>query len=221
MKDINDILFIVQAREGSTRIKDKMTRPFNGINLFRHCLRTVKSTIIPKTQLFASVGEENLIRCAELEDVQIYNRSLKSAKESQDLRLIFEWNKLDYKHYILVNACCPFLSPETINGFINSFISSNYSGMMSVLKKKNILWDTNNNYLNKRTGEDFQTQTLPYYFEAAHCLYAGSMDRLRSEGIHMGTFIEPNDPATYTIPENEAFDIDELWQFELAEKKFS
>lgn len=221
MKNINDILFIVQAREGSTRIENKMTRKFNGTNLFTHCLRNLKSTIIPHSQLYASVGEENLIKCANREGVQIFQRSLESAGESHDLLKIFEWNKLNYKYYILVSACCPFISPETINKFINSFVSSDYMGMMSVLKKRNILWDAQKNYLNKRVGEDFQTQTLPHYYEAAHCLYAGSMERLRNEGVHMGTFSEPNDPATYVIPESEAFDIDELWQFELAEKRFS
>ena len=220
MKNINDILFIVQAREGSTRIENKMTREFNGTNLFTHCLRNLKSTIIPHSQLYASVGEENLIKCANQEGVQIFQRSIESAGESHDLLKIFEWNKLDYKYYILVSACCPFLSPETINGFINNFLSSKHDGVMSVIKKKNIIWDANMDYLNKRVSDDFQTQTLPHYYEAAHCLYAGSMDRLRDERIHMGTFMDPNDPATYTIPESEAFDIDEMWQFELAYKKF-
>jgi CMP-N-acetylneuraminic acid synthetase len=52
--------------------------------------------------------------------------------------------------------------------------------------------------------------------EAAHCLYAGRMD-LIERGIWMGKFTSSNDPVLYRMKEEECFDIDYAWQFELAE----
>ena len=128
---------------------------------------------------------------------------------------------MSYKYYIMISACCPFITATTINKFINQFILSKSKGMMSVIKKRNILWDDKENYLNQQHGKDFQTQTLSPYYEAAHCLYAGSMKRLKEDGIHMGTFTSLSDPDIFIMSEEEAFDIDELWQFNLASAFFS
>ena len=39
------------------------------------------------------------------------------------MKLMFEWwNKLDYKYYIIISACHPFLSIETIDNCYNKFL---------------------------------------------------------------------------------------------------
>ena len=45
MKNINDILFIVQARVNSERAPQKMIRPFAGTNLFDIALKKIKQTL--------------------------------------------------------------------------------------------------------------------------------------------------------------------------------
>jgi len=69
------------------------------------------------------------------------------------------------------------------------------------------------------TGKFMNTKLVSPIFEAAHCLYAGRMDRIR-EGIWMGDFRKPNDPELFVVPENEALDIDNPWQFDLCENLY-
>ena len=79
MKDINDILFIIQARVNSERAPNKMIRPFNtkvvigentelvesSTNLFDIALKKVKQTKIPLKNFRASVFEPELIKIVE------------------------------------------------------------------------------------------------------------------------------------------------------------
>ena len=47
MKNLNEILFIVQARVNSERAPKKMIRPFAGTNLFDIALKKIKQSKIP------------------------------------------------------------------------------------------------------------------------------------------------------------------------------
>lgn len=220
LKDINKILFIVQARTGSTRVKNKMTREIKpGLTLFSNAIEIVKKSKIPLNNFYTSVNEEELIKTANKCGVNIFHRSVESANESQDLLKIFEWHKLDFDYYVIISACCPFLKPSTINSFIDFFLSKECNGLMSVVKRRNVLWDSNMKLLNSKESDDFQTQTLPHYYEAAHCLYAGSMRRLKNENIHMGNF-SINDPMIFEMDEYESFDVDYEWQFNIVNSMF-
>ena len=52
MKNIQDTIFIIQARTQSTRVPNKMLRPFAHSSLFEIAIEKVlQSTIIPKDNL--------------------------------------------------------------------------------------------------------------------------------------------------------------------------
>ena len=55
MKNINDVLFIIQARTQSTRVPNKMLKPFADSNLFEIAINKVlKSSVIPKNNFYLS-----------------------------------------------------------------------------------------------------------------------------------------------------------------------
>jgi len=65
-------------------------------------------------------------------------------------------------------------------------------------------------------GEDvMNTKKVEPTLVAAHCLYASSLNLIK-EGKWMGNFT-PGSPELYPVPEEETFDIDEEWQFKVAE----
>lgn len=218
MKNLSDILFIVQARLSSQRVPNKMIREFANTTLVDIILRKIKDSIIPPKQFYFSVYEEQLKNLARHHDVQIFHRSEKSAlSEGTPLTDIYEWYKLPYKYVILISGCNPLLRVQTINNFINTFLTTESEGLFGVFPKKTYFWNSNLDCITPFAPNEvlMNTKTVEPLYEAAHCLYASRMD-LIPQGKFMGAF-KKNDPALFLMNELECFDIDYEWQFDVAE----
>ena len=226
MKDIKDICFIIQARTQSTRVPNKMLRPFSDSNLFEIAINKIlNSKIIPKENFYLSVMDDELISIAKKYGVNYFIRSESSVQEPVTLPKVFEWyNKLPFKYFVIINACNPLLKIETIDSFINQFTASPSKGQFGVFEKKTFLFNSDGFMINKFFGEDkylatLETKFVETCYEAAHSLYAGKMSDIGNE-IYMGSFKNAKDPEFYIMDEIECFDIDWPWQFEIAEKLY-
>mgnify|MGYP003111563176 FL=1 len=226
MKNIKDICFIIQARTQSTRVPNKMLKPFADSNLFEIAVNKVlNSTIIPKNNFYLSIMDDELIKIANKYNVNYFIRSEESTQEPVTLPKVFEWHdKLPFKYYMIINACNPILKIETIDKFINQFINSDSRGQFGVFEKKTFLFNNEGVMINKFFGDDkylatLETKFVETCYEAAHSLYAGTMEDIQKE-IYMGSFKKPNDPKFFIMDEIECFDIDWPWQFEIAERLY-
>ncbi len=219
MKNINDILFIVQARCNSQRVPNKMLRSIGQTNLFEIALQKIKKTKIPLDNFRASVYERPLKTIAHEHDIQCYQRSEESANEDNTLQVIYEWwDKFpQFKYAVLINACNLFLKPETIDNFIDHYCQSENDGLFAVVPKKQYYWNDKKELLTPwpEKCNIMNTKEVTTTFEAAHVLYAGRIDQI-GKGNWMG---KPpytlNDPELFEIDEFESLDIDYNWQFEL------
>ena len=222
-KDINDVCFIIQARTHSSRVPNKMLRPFAGSNLFEISINKIlNSTIIPKNNFHLSIRDPNLINIANKYGINYFIRSKESIREPVTLPKVLEWhNKLPYKYFVIVNACNPILKVETLDEFVTQFLNSNSKGQFAVFEKKTFLFNNKGVMINEFFGEDKYLATLETKFaetcyEAAHSLYAGTMEDIGKE-IYMGSFKKPKDPEFFIMEEIECFDVDWPWQLEIAE----
>ena len=221
MKNIEEILFVVQARVGSTRCPGKMIRSFAGSTITNIVLNKMKESKAPNSNIYLSAYEQKLKEIAISEGVNIFDRSEKSAiwDGGKDVSQMLEWwNKLPFKYVVMVSGCTPMLRVETINDFIDQYINTQNDAMFGVVKKRNYIWTTSGEILNspKMSGAPDTKAVKPYY-EAAHCLYAGSMKKI-GQNIWMGDFAKSGDIDLFEIQEKEIFDIDYDWQFGVAEK---
>jgi len=221
MKDIKDICVVVQARLGSERVPAKMLKDFAGTTLMDiMCQKILNSKSIPKENFFLSIHEQELLDNASKYDLNVFQRSEKSANsEGTPLTDMYEWwNKLPFKYCILLNACAPFMQIETIDGFVEAYKNSDSDGLFGVMKKKNYFWNTDGELVtNWPDGQAcMNTKFVETTYEAAHCLYAGRMD-LIGDGIWMGDFQTAGDIELYPMEEFECLDIDYQWQFDMCE----
>ena len=129
------------------------------------------------------------------------------------------WDKLPHKYGILINACAPFLSPETIDSFVLEYSNSESDGMFGVMEKKNYFWNGSGWLLTPLGEAVMNTKTVQTTYEAAHCLYAGRLDKI-GKGIWMGDFNTPGDIELFPMEEKEVLDIDYEWQFKMCEKLY-
>ena len=223
MKKIEDILFITQARLESERVPQKMIKPFAGTTLLDILIDKIKkSKTIPIDNFYLSVCDEELISIAKNNNVNYYQRSRKSALSENDIPLIYEWHdQLPYKYVVLISACNPLLTIDTIDKFVKSYINSTEGGMFGVVSKKQYFWDSNFNLISAWPPEQkiMNTKTMGLTYEAAHCLYA-SKTNIISNGYWMDDNLPPN-PKLFVIDnELEIFDIDYPWQFDVAESLY-
>lgn len=225
MKVLSDIVFIVQARLNSQRVPNKMLRPFAGKNLFGIVLdKLLSSTIIPSSQIFASVYEEELIEEASIKrNINTFQRSYESANNDSDITKIFEWHdKLPFKYVIIISACNPLLKVETIDAFVKQFVEQQEDNLFGVIEKKQYFWNKEGIMVTPwPEGQTLMnTKAVEPTYEAAHVLYASPMNLIK-EHRYMGDFSKPGGIKLFKMDELEAFDIDYEWQFKAAEILYS
>lgn len=219
MKQTNEIAVVIQARLNSQRIPQKMIKPFAGTTLTDIFMEKVKKCkSFPIKNFYFSASEPELISIAEKHNVQVFHRSKESAmSEGTPMSLMYEWhNQLPYKYVVLINACVPFLKPETIDNFIEEYKKVKETGMFAVIEKKNYFWNQNGEILTPLTEDVMNTKTVNKTYEAAHCLYASRLDTIK-DGVWMGNFMK-NEIKLFPVQEEEVQDIDYQWQFDLCEK---
>ena len=92
MKNIDDICFIVQARLSSERVPRKMIKPFAGSNLVDIiCKKINNSSIIPKSNFYFSAYEEEIRSIILSNNLQLYERSKKSAFSEGPMQEVMEY----------------------------------------------------------------------------------------------------------------------------------
>lgn len=218
MKDLKDILVITQARLSSQRVPYKMLKPLGKTNLFELILTKLKaSEYIPDSNIYASVYEPELKSVAKEVGIQTFMRSSISATTEGDIKELYSWwNKLPFKYVVLVSGCSPFLKISTIDRFVKTFVEQDEESLFAVTEKKQYFFNKDSNLITP-WPEGFKIMNTKFVeptYEAAHVLYASRMDLIGKEEF-MGD-MSKGEVKLFTISEQEAFDIDYEWQFELA-----
>ena len=221
MKNLKDIVFIIQARMGSQRVPGKMLRDFAGTNLMDVAIDKITSSkVIPQDQFYVSAYEEEIKEVCNNKGVNIFHRSKESAdSEGTPMSVMYEWwDKLPYKYCILINACAPFLKIQTIESFCDSYINCSNDGMFGVIERKDYYWNSKGSLVTPWPDGQavMNTKFVEQTFQAAHCLYAGKMEKI-NKGIWMGDFQKSGDIKLFPMDEQECFDIDHNWQFQTCE----
>lgn len=214
-----NISLVIQSRLGSQRIPGKMLKPFANttlVDILLNKVSTLKS--INSDQIYFCAYEEELLDVAKKYPVNTIQRSKESAYEEKDIKILFEWYKhLPTEHLVMVSACNPLLKVETIDKFIEQYKTSTREGAISVFESKNYFWNSKGKMLNK-WPEGFTSMNTKYVEPtkvAAHCMYGSRVDII-GEGHWVNKGL-PYEPELITMSEEEAFDIDEPWQFKLGQ----
>ncbi len=222
MKKIEEVAVVVQARLSSERCPRKMIRPFAGTTLTDiACEKVLASKVIPRENFYLAVHEPELLEVANRHGVNVYKRSEKSALwdggPDAHLREMYEWwDKIPFKYVVLVSACVPFLTTETIDNFFEAYRKSDSDGMFAVMEKMNYFWDEKFDFLTPLRDAAMNTKNVQKTYEAAHCLYASKLSNI-DKGIWMGDFSKKGEIELYPISESECFDVDHEWEFRAEE----
>jgi len=235
-KDVNKIFFVLMARTESERVPNKMLRPFNNEDgcLFEIAVKKFKmAKIIPYFRV--SVRDKRLIKIAKKYDIPVWKRSEASTQEPSTPKQVCDWwinaSQNGFTHFIYMNPCSAIVSVKTIDRFVDRFLKSENDAMFSMIERKMLIFAERKGLfgkklvrLNRFLGKKKYLPTLESklaekYFEPASVLYGGKIENI-PKGNYLGSFTKIGSPEFFLMDGIEGWDIDENWQFEIAQELY-
>lgn len=214
---MGDIAVIVPARLKSTRVPNKMLRPFGGTTLFDLCLSKLEGLKCP---VFAAVHEPELAEVAKAHGTPVLLRTASSVTATKDLDVHGQYlGEVTQRIVMLVMACQPLLAADTVRKAIDRAAAllkmhGEFKGLTAVYQERRWVWNTRGDVVNT-DPEVNDSQLMDPIYVSANCLYTFDRDYyLRTK--QYWSFLHGS-PEMFVVDKKEALDVDTLHDFEVAE----
>lgn len=204
-------------RHHSQRVPGKNYRPLAGKPLYQHIIETLLAT--PEiTSILVDTDSQPVMDGlrANFPQVQVIERPepLRADAIPMNEILSYDTSRVEADYYLQTHSTNPLLTSATLSGGIQAFLRQVpvYDSMFSVTRLQTRLWDGLTRAINHNPAILLQTQDLPPVFEENSCFYLFTRANLLARRNRLG-----ERPLMYEIPRHEAVDIDEEFDFQLAE----
>jgi CMP-N-acetylneuraminic acid synthetase len=211
------IAALVPMRHHSQRVPGKNYRPLAGKPLYQHIIEALLAA--PEiTTIMVDTDSEPVIEGlrANFPQVKIILRpeNLRAPEMSMNEILTYDTAQVEADFYLQTHSTNPLLKAETISAAVQKFLGAYpaFDSMFSVTRLQTRLWDSLTRAINHNPAILLQTQDLPPVFEENSCFYLFTRANLLAKRNRLG-----ERPLMYEIPRHEAVDIDEEFDFQLAE----
>jgi len=211
------IVALVPMRHHSERVPGKNYRPFGGVALFGHIVKSLLAcaeideiVIDTDSDVIAKDVAENYARVRLIERPE----SLRDGKVSMNDVLLHDVRQVKADCYVQTHSTNPLLRSETISRAIRVFLESRptYDSLFSVCRMQVRLWDGRTRPLNHDPSVLLRTQDLAPVYEENSNLYIFERETLERRGNRIGAR-----PLMFEIERTEAWDIDTELDFQIAE----
>jgi CMP-N-acetylneuraminic acid synthetase len=211
------IAALVPMRHHSQRVPGKNYRPLAGKPLFQHILETLQAVPEIDTVMVDTDSEP------VMDGVQRLFPTVKLIQRPEHLRaddvpmndiLLHDTAQVQADFYLQTHSTNPLLKAETISRGIQSFITNipTYDSLFSVTRLQSRLYWQDGHAINHNPLELLQTQDLPPVYEENSCVYLFTRENLERKKHRIG-----DKPLMFEIDADEAWDIDEELDFEIAD----
>jgi CMP-N-acetylneuraminic acid synthetase len=158
-----------------------------------------------------------------IEGVERFFPSVKLIRRPEHLRaddvpmndiLLHDTAQLNAEFYLQTHSTNPLLRAETISKGIKTFFETHprYDSLFSVTRLQTRLYFQDGRAINHDPSVLLQTQDLPPVYEENSCLYLFTRETLIRKRHRIG-----DKPYMFEIDRDEAWDIDEEFDFEIAD----
>jgi CMP-N-acetylneuraminic acid synthetase len=211
------IAALVPMRHSSERVKGKNYRELAGIPLYHHIVRTLLA--VPQISQVVIDTDSDLIfedAAQAFPEVVLLRRPehLRSGDTPMNDVLLNTVDQIDAEVFLQTHSTNPFLSAATVASAIQRYLDgeNDCDSVFGVTRLQARLWTADGKPVNHDPAVLLRTQDLePIYLENS-TMYIFTPDILRERGNRIGA-----NPLLVEVPAQEAVDIDEEWEFELAQ----
>ena len=211
------IVALIPMRHHSQRVPGKNYRVLAGKPLFHHIVETLLA--VPEiAEVVVDTDSEPVMDSLRerFPQVQIITRpeNLRADDTPTNYVLIHDTDQVPADFYLQTHSTNPLLKQETVSRAIKLFLAGypNRDSLFSVTCLQTRLYDKDGNAINHNPNELLQTQDLPPVYEENSCLYIFTRENLIAKKHRIS-----DHPMMFEIDAAEAWDIDELLDFEIAD----
>ncbi len=212
-----EIVALVPMRHHSQRVEGKNFRNLAGVPLFYYIIQTLQecseiARIVVDTD--SEPVMDGLKKDFPLVTILERPEYLRADEMSMNEVLLYDTSQVEADFYIQTHSTNPLLKKETISKAISTFLLNfpEYDSLFSVTRIQTRLWDESGKAINHNPAVLLQTQDLPPVFEENSCLYIFNRNTLLTNHNRLG-----DRPMLFEIAASEAWDIDEILDFEIVE----
>lgn len=211
------IAALVPMRHHSQRVPGKNYRPLAGKPLFQHILETLQTVPEIGTVIVDTDSEPVMDGVRRLfPDVKLIQRPehLRADDVPMNDILLYDTAQFQADFYLQTHSTNPLLRAETISSAIQKFMTEypKYDSLFSVTRLQTRLYWQDGRAINHNPLELIQTQDLPPVYEENSCVYLFTRENLERKKHRIG-----DHPLMFEIDADEAWDIDEELDFEIAD----
>jgi CMP-N-acetylneuraminic acid synthetase len=214
---MKSISVVINARLGSTRVSQKLVRPFAESSLIEIALSKLDEMDFFEHRYLAA-SERDLIELGnKFKNVEILERDAAAVKKGVNpLTVTFEHYLRVPSDYIFVfNPCLPCIRVETIKKAFDYFQETNFNSYTAVIPTGEWIFDSEGNALTNSDPRNATTNKNMTFMKACHAFHIINKNFFSENGV-LWTF-NLDDPHLIEIPEHEAVDVDTENEFTLAE----
>jgi CMP-N-acetylneuraminic acid synthetase len=207
---------LVPMRHHSERVPEKNFRDLAGRPLYAHILGVLLATTSVEHIV---VDTDSPVIKAGIRDafpkVTVLDRPAELAAPEVPMNDIIAWDisQVPGDHFLQTHSTNPLLQPATVDRAVEMYFSGlpGKDSLFSVTRLQKRLWNLDGTPVNHDPAELLQTQKLPIIYEENSCLYVFQRRILQARRNRIG-----QNPVLFEIPVDEAWDIDEMADFEIA-----
>ncbi len=211
------LVALVPMRHHSERVPGKNYRPLAGQPLYTYIIRTLLA--VPEIERIVVDTDSPIIQAglqAHFPQVTVLERPphLRDGHIPMNDILLHDAQQVPADFYLQTHSTNPLLRPETVRRAIAAFFDHypQHDSLFGVTRWQTRLWDAHGQPVNHDPARLLRTQDLPPIYEENSCLYIFPRQVLLQRGNRLG-----QRPLLFEIPRAEAVDIDEEFDFQVAE----
>jgi CMP-N-acetylneuraminic acid synthetase len=215
------IAALVPMRHSSERVPGKNYRPLGGRPLYHHIVEALRSCaeideIVIDTDSALIMADA----AAAFPEVRLLERPehLREGTVPMNDVLLNDIVQVPADLYLQTHSTNPLLRSTTISEAVRRFLAEGgaFDSLFGVTRLQTRLWTAAGAPLNHDPAVLLRTQDLEPLFEENSCIYLFSGERLAARGTRIGSR-----PLMFEIRRDEAWDIDEEIDFEVASALFA
>lgn len=220
---MKSLTVFLNVRKDSSRLKNKLLRPFAGSNLFKISLDKIES--LSGVDKYVCAYDKDFLDLCNGRDVGIVKRSKKSVSVDLPLNKVFEClYSFSTDYAMFLNPCHAHLKVNTIQDVVDSFMCGDFESGTSVVKVRDWIFNEDFQMIAPRSLGEGDTKKTGISYVVAHAFHIYNIQRfLKSniiEGWRSAKNKNRNDPHLFEISKIESLDVDDYDDFLISESVY-